>query len=74
MFDIDIDEYYEEPELQVEVQLKGWHWQMECLKADSSTCDFISFEIGSIGEAIIFNTPVIQGKGAPQFVVEYAIL
>lgn len=62
---VDVEEYYREPELQVEVQLKGWQWQMEHLRADSSTCDWIGFETGPIGEAVAFGTPIFTSQNSP---------
>jgi len=58
LFGVNIREYYETPELQVEVKLKGYEWEYETLRADSSTKTSLSYECGPLGEAIIFDLPV----------------
>jgi uroporphyrinogen-III decarboxylase len=54
LFGVDIRDYYNNPELQVEVQMKGLRWQYEELRADSCTGTSIGYECGPIQEAVVF--------------------
>ncbi len=54
---VNIRDFYATPELQVEVKLKGLEWDYEDLRADSCTRTGITYEVGPLGEAIVFNTP-----------------
>ena len=58
LFDCRIHEYYADPELQPEVQLRGIEWEYEVLRADSSTRTSLGYEAGPVGEAIVFGAPV----------------
>ena len=55
---INIRDYYMNPDLQVEVQLKGIEWQMEFLRADSSVPTSIAYEMGPIQEAVVFGAEI----------------
>jgi len=58
LFGVNIRDYYAEPELQVEVQLKGIEWQYETLRADSSVAQSIGYDGGPISEGLLFDAPV----------------
>ncbi|HUU43743.1 MAG TPA: uroporphyrinogen decarboxylase family protein [Planctomycetota bacterium] len=58
LFDYPIHEMYANPELQVEVQLRGVEWQYEFLRADSSTPTSIGYNEGPVAEAIVFDADV----------------
>jgi len=60
LFGYPIHEYFAEPELQPEVQLKGLEWQYEVLRADSSTGTSIGYECGPLGEAIVFGAEIVR--------------
>jgi len=60
LFGYRIHEYYAEPELQPEVQLQGIEWEYEALRADSSTRTSIAYDVGPLGEAIVFGAPVAR--------------
>ena len=58
LFDVNIRDYYATPELQVEVQLKGIEWEYEHLRADTSVKTSIGYDVGPLGEAMLFDTPI----------------
>ena len=60
LFGYRIHEYFADPELQPEVQLKGVEWEYETLRADSSTPTGIRYECGPIAEAIVFGAEVAR--------------
>lgn len=59
LFGYPIHEMFANPELQVEVQLKGIEWEYEFLKADSSTAGSIGYNAGPVQEAVIFGAEVL---------------
>ena len=63
LFGVDIRDYYSNPELQVEVQMKGMRWQYEELQADSSTGTSIGYECGPIQEAVVFGADIERHPG-----------
>ena len=58
LFGYRLHEMYANPELQVEIQLKGVEWEYEFLKADSSTPTGLSYNEGPVSEAIVFDAPI----------------
>ena len=54
---VNIRDYYATPEMQPAVKLRGYEWEYETLKADSSVPQGLSYEAGPLGEAIVFDTP-----------------
>ncbi len=69
MFGVDIGEYYAEPELQVEVQLKGLDWEYRELRADSCTRESIGYEPGPIQEAVVFGATIERPAGTSPRIV-----
>ncbi len=68
----DIGEYYANPEMQIEAQLKGLRWLYEDLRADSSTNSCLWYEIGPIQEAIVFGADIERPAGtSPRIVHKY---
>ncbi|HOX36563.1 MAG TPA: uroporphyrinogen decarboxylase family protein [Candidatus Brocadiia bacterium] len=63
LFDYPIDRVYDNPELQVEVHLKGIEWEYEYLKADHCTRGGIGYDAGPVGEAIVFGAEVAHPAG-----------
>ena len=60
LFGVPIHEYYATPELQPEVQLKGIEWEYEELRADSSRRTSLAFDVGPVGEAIVFGADFVR--------------
>jgi uroporphyrinogen-III decarboxylase len=58
LFGYPIHEAYENPELQVEIMLKGIEWEYEFLRADSSTATSLGYGAGPVQEAIVFGAAV----------------
>ena len=58
LFGYRIHEMYANPELQVEIALKGVEWEYEFLKADSSTPTGLSYNEGPVSEAIVFDADI----------------
>ena len=58
LFDVPIHEYYANPELQPEVLLKGVEWEYEVLRADSCRRTSIGYDVGPLGEAIVFGADI----------------
>ena len=54
LFGVNIRDYYMNPALQVETQLKGIEWEYEFLRADSCTRSTIHYDPGPIQEAVVF--------------------
>ncbi|MFP4058655.1 MAG: uroporphyrinogen decarboxylase family protein [Candidatus Brocadiia bacterium] len=63
LFGVPIHDYYAQPELQPEVQLRGLEWQYETLRADSSTGTSLRYDAGPVGEAIVFGAPIVRPEG-----------
>jgi uroporphyrinogen-III decarboxylase len=63
LFGYDIREYYSNPELQVEIQLKGIEWEYETLKADSCDRESMGYDPGPIQEAVVFGAEIERHPG-----------
>lgn len=75
LFDYPIADYYANPELQVEVQLKGLEWEFEYLRADSCTKTSIGYDMGPLGEWVICGGDVERPAGtSPRYVHRCATL
>jgi len=57
---VNIRDYYEDPELQVEVFLKGYEWHYEYLKADSSVYQSMGYDLGPLGESVVFGAEFVR--------------
>lgn len=68
LFGYDIKDYYENFEVQIEVQLKGLNWKYEYL-GDDSIGGGIWMDIGIIAEGIYFDCPIERPKGTTPWVV-----
>ena len=69
LFGYDIGEYYANPEMQVEVQLKGMEWEYEYLRADSCVRGGVGYDMGPIQEAVVFGADIQRpGNTSPRIV------
>ena len=61
LFGVNIRDYYQaaldDPDLQLEVQLKSLRWAFEELQDDRTECD-LRLDLGPVGEAYVFDLPV----------------
>ncbi|NQT51153.1 hypothetical protein HQ576_03845, partial [bacterium] len=60
LFGCRVHEYFATPELQPEVQLKGIEWEYKELRADSSRRTSLAFELGPLGESIVFGADFVR--------------
>lgn len=69
LFNYPIADYYADPELQVEAQLKGLEWEYEYLRADSCAKTSIGYDMGPLGEWVICGGDVERPEGtSPRYV------
>jgi uroporphyrinogen-III decarboxylase len=68
LFGYDIKDYYENLEIQIEVQLKAINWRFQYLK-DDNTSTSIYLDIGVIQEGLYFNCPIERPKGTTPWIV-----
>lgn len=69
LFGYDIKDYYENVEVQIEVQLRALKWRFENLKDDNSSTS-IGLDIGPIAEGLYFGCPIVRPKGTSPRVVD----
>jgi len=70
---VSISDYYDNPEMQVEVQLQGIRWEYEHLRADSCTRTSVGYETGPIAEAVVFGAEIERPNGtSPRIVHKFA--
>ena len=73
MYGLDIRDYYANPEMQLEVQMKGIQWEYTELRADSCTKQSIGYECGPIQEAVVFGATIERPAGtSPRIVHMFA--
>jgi len=68
LFGYDIGEYYQNLELQIEVQLKGLEWSYEELR-DDRTGYGLSTEVGPLGEALLWDCEIRRPAGTSPWIV-----
>lgn len=68
LFGYDIKDYYENFEVQIEIQLKAINWRFEYLK-DDNTGTGIWLDIGVISEGLYFDCPIERPKGTTPWIV-----
>ncbi len=69
LFNHPIGEYYANPEMQVEVQIKGIEWEYEYLRADSCVKTSLSYDMGPLGEWVVCGGDVERPAGtSPRYV------
>lgn len=68
LFGHDIGEYYQNVELQIEVQLKGLEWAYEEL-FDDRTGHGLRAEVGPVGEALLWDCAIERPPGTSPWIV-----
>lgn len=68
LFGYDIAEYYQDVELQIEVQLKGLEWSYEEL-GDDRTGYGLHAEVGPLGEALLWDCDIERPAGTSPWIV-----
>ena len=64
LFGYNIRDYYTDPELSIEVGEKGLTWRFENLKDDRAGYG-LSFDLGIVGESLVFDCPVEYPDDTP---------
>lgn len=68
MFGVKLRDYYEDLDVQIEVQVRGQKWAFEELR-DDRTGYGINLDIGVVAEAIYFDLPIEQPEDSPPWIV-----
>jgi uroporphyrinogen-III decarboxylase len=72
LFGHDIAQYYQDLELQIEVQLKGLEWAYEQLRDDRTGCR-LHAEVGPLGEALLWDCEIQRPAGTSPWVVPFVL-
>jgi uroporphyrinogen-III decarboxylase len=65
---IDIADYYEDLDTQIEVQMRGLTWHHENVPDDRTDCS-IGFDCGPIGEAVVFDCDIERPRGTSPWIL-----
>lgn len=68
MFGYDIKDYYEDLEVQIDVQVRSITWRFENLKDDNYSTD-IWLDIGPLAEGLYFDCPIVRPSGTSPRIV-----